>query len=434
MDFDAGMMSENCLSLNVWTQGLDQGRRPVMVWIHGGGFQNGSSFEMKPYDGENIVKRGDIVWVSVTHRLNLLGFLDLSIVGGEEFATSANVGMLDLVATLEWVRDNIAQFGGDPNNVTICGQSGGGGKVNALMRMPAAKGLFQKGIIQSGSFRNYRNPKDSSQVGEELVKKLGIQSGDMKKLQELPYDQLNSTLNEITNDLRKQAGERSPMMGRFGWAPTADGKVILANDAQDFSTAIPLIVGYTRNEMATAAFDPSVVDLTADQARTRVERMYPNEKAQALLEEYQRRYPRATPAFLYSVAASMMFANGAIVQMEERASTAGAAALYAYRFDWCPDIYDGRLGAFHSLDIAFAFDNTDRWDSATGGGERPRRLASVMSEAWIHFARSGNPSHRNLRQWQPYSVADKDTMIFNDVCRTAKGPDQNAHKIFSSHS
>jgi para-nitrobenzyl esterase len=317
--------------------------------------------------------------------------------------------------------------------VTICGQSGGGGKVNALMRMPSARGLFSKAIVQSGSFKAYRDPKDSSQVGEALVRKIGIQGKDLTKLQELPYDQLHIALDDVTADLRRNAGERSPMMGRFGWAPTADGNVITSNDAEDLSSQIPLMVGYTRNEMATAAFDPTLVDLTLEQAMARLQNIYPKEKASALMAEYQKLYPKADAAFLYSIPASMMFVNGANVQMEERAAKTSAAPLYAYRFDWRPDICDGRLGAFHSLEIAFAFDNTDRWDSATGGGERARRLAAAMSEAWILFARHGDPNHRDLPEWKPYSTNGKEMMIFNDVCEVAKGPDQNAHLILSAH-
>lgn len=300
------------------------------------------------------------------------------------------------------------------------------------MRMPSARGLFKKAIVQSGSFKTFRDPKDSSQVGEAIVKKLGIPKNDLTKLQNLPYDQLRLALDDVMAELRKSSGQTSPMMGRFGWAPTADGKVIVSAETEDFSTDVPLIVGYTRNEMATAAFDPSLTDLNADQVMTRLEKLYSKEKAAALMAEYQKQYPKADPAFFYSIAASMMFVNGAIVQMEERAAKPGAAPLYAYRFDWKPDIYDGKLGAFHSLEIGFVFDNTDRWDSATGGGERARRLGSVMSEAWIQFARHGDPNHRDLPQWKPYSTAGKEMIIFNDVCSGANGPDQNAHAILSS--
>jgi para-nitrobenzyl esterase len=240
-----------------------------------------------------------------------------------------------------------------------------------------------------------------------------------------------ASASEVIDELRKQSGD-GPMMGKFGWSPTADGEVITANDARDFSAKTPLLVGYTRNELAARPFDPSLDTLTADDAKARIERMYPGGKGAALMAEYQRQYPESTPQFLYSVVASMMFVGGALDQMEDRAAQKDATPAYAYRFDWCPDIYDGRLLAFHSLEIGFAFDNTDRWDSATGGGERAQALASLMSEAWINFARSGNPNHRELTAWPAYDSAGKSIMIFDDVCRVAKGPDEGAHRILRS--
>ena len=431
MDFEHRGMSEDCLSLNVWTPSIDNARRPVLFYIHGGGFQTGSSFEMRSYDGENIVRRGDIVFVSVHHRLNVLGFLDLSSVGADEFESSANAGMLDLVEALNWVQENIANFGGDPSNVTICGQSGGGGKVNALLRMRRAKGLFHKAIIQSGSMRIFRDPKDSSRVGEGIVKRLGIEGRDLRELQQVPYDSLLDAASEVITQLNKEVGESSPMMGRFGWGPTADGLTITGDKAEDFSAGIPLLVGYTRNEIGTSAFDSSIDNLTADEAKAKLEKMYPRKTVAALVTDYQRQYPNCTAAFLYSVIASMIFADGAMTQVEERAARKDRAPVYCYRFDWCPDIYDGQLGAFHSLDIGFTFDNTERWDSATGGGERAQELASRMSQAWISFARSGNPNHRELPEWPTYSTSEKAVMIFDDLCQVLKGPDDNAHRILS---
>jgi para-nitrobenzyl esterase len=427
LNFENGMMSEDCLKLNVWTQAVDSGKRPVFVWIHGGGFSNGSSFEMLPYDGENFCRRGDIVFVSLNHRLNALGFLDLSTVGGPEFASSANVGMLDLVAALEWVRDNIAQFGGDPGNVTICGQSGGGAKVNALMAMPSARGLFHKGIVQSGSFRMYLTPDDSRLIGEGIAKKLNLQGRDLTQLQELPYDRLFAVADETIKGL-SQAGSK-PAMGRLGWVPTVDGKVIVSRSPDKLSPDIPLIVGYTRNEMATRVFDPTLDDLNEEELLPRLQGSGAR-NAPELLALYRSKYPNATSAFLYTAVMSMLFADPAMAQVEQRAAS-GGALVYAYRFDWCPEIYDGRLGAFHSLEIAFTFDNTDRWDSATGGGERAQALASVMSQAWINFARSGNPNHRALTRWAAYNNEQKSYMIFNDTCVIESGPDQGAHQILN---
>ncbi|MDE3167698.1 MAG: carboxylesterase/lipase family protein, partial [Acidobacteriota bacterium] len=356
-NYDVGEMDEDCLRLNVWTQGLDAGKRPVLVWIHGGGYTNGSSFEMIPYDGENICRRGDIVFVSVNHRLNVLGFLDLSGVGGAAFAPSANAGMLDLAAALEWVRDNIAQFGGDPGNVTICGQSGGGAKVNTLMAMPAARGLFQRGIVQSGSLSLYRAPANSRAAGDRLAEKLHVNRDSIATLQTLPYGELMAAATSVIAELNRSEGGAG-IMGRFGWSPTADGTVVTGKpavgDGPELSAGIPLIVGYTRNEMSTSAFDPSAGNLTEAEVRRRLERTYPGKSA-ALLEAFRADYPSAGWPELYSMAASMFFANGSIRQVEERARLK-PTPVYAYRFDWRPDIRNGNLGAFHSLDIAFTFD------------------------------------------------------------------------------
>ncbi len=433
LDFMHRGMSEDCLNLNVWTRSVHNSKRPVLFYIHGGGFQTGSSFEMQSYDGENVVQRGDIVFVSIHHRLNVLGFLDLSTVGGDQFKSSANVGMLDLVAALKWVAENIANFGGDPSNVTLCGQSGGGGKVNALLRMPSAKGLFHKAIIQSGSFQTFREPKDSCRVGEGVVRKLGIVRGNLSTLQEAPYDSLYDAASGVIADLKKEAHDTG-LMGRFGWAPTADGEIITLNGSEDFSAEIPLLVGYTRNEIYTSAFDPSLDSLSMEDATARLAKMYPERILNTLTSEYRGQYPDCTPAFLFSVLTSMMFADGAMSQVEQHAARSNVAPVYFYRFDWCPDIYDGRLGAFHSLDIGFTFDNTDRWESATGGSERARDLAARVSQAWINFASTGNPNHRDLPVWAPYTISSRATMIFDDLCRVLSSPDDPAHRIINQTS
>lgn len=431
-NYEFGMMDENCLQLNVWTPGVGSGKRPVLVWIHGGGYSNGSSFEMLPYDGENISRRGDIVFVSVNHRLNVLGYLDMSSVGGPAFESSANVGMLDLVSALEWVRDNIAQFGGDPANVTICGHSGGGGKVLSLMAMPMAKGLFHKAIVQSGALGALRGPEVSRQVGEGLAKKLGITGQDIGKLQELPYDQLMAAATTVIGDLTRQsgAGGGGPL-GRFGWSPTADGKIITGSPAksggQELSPDIPVLVGYTNWELSSPAFDASADGITEANARQRLERTFPG-KSSALIDLFRSEYPSAPWPAIYSMVASLTFKNGSVNEMERRASI-GKAPVWGYRFDWNSDVQDGRLGPYHSLEIAFTFDNTARWDSATGGGERPQALASRMSEAWISFARNGNPNHRGLPAWPAYTASDKAVMVFDDACEVRKGPDEKARKI-----
>jgi para-nitrobenzyl esterase len=432
MNFDFGLMSEDCLSLNVWTQGPGDGKkRPVMVWIHGGGFQNGSSFELACYDGENLCRRGDVVLVSVNHRLNVLGYLNLATAGGPAYAPSANVGMLDLVAALEWVRDNIEAFGGDRGNVTIFGQSGGGGKVNTLMAMPKAKGLFHKTIVQSGSMRMIGKPEDTARVGEELLKQLKVAPSELEKLHDLPYAKLMAAVR-VAGEAANRDRPRPPgSLPGLGWRPTADGTIVAGapfiTGGPRLDADIPLLVGCTLNEVSPSAYDEALESLSREALLERVARTYEG-KAPAIVAAYEKEYPAARPIDVLSMVESLRMGGGSLTQAQEKADQ-GGAPVYAYRFDWRSDILDGRLRAFHALDMAFTFDNTVRWEAATGGGERAQQLASRMSEAWIRFAHTGDPNHRHLPQWPPYDRTGGAVMIFDDHCRVKRHPDGEVRKL-----
>ncbi len=426
MNFDFGLMSEDCLSLNVWTQGLGDGKkRPVMVWIHGGGFQNGSSFELACYDGENLCKRGDVVVVSVNHRLNVLGFLNLATVGSAEYTSSANVGMLDLVAALEWVRDHVEAFGGDRGNVTIFGQSGGGGKVNTLMAMPKAKGLFHKAIVQSGSMRMVGKPEDTARVGEELVKQLKLAPGDLGRLRDLPYAELMAAARVAGEAANRDKPRQPGGLPGLPWMPTADGTIVagapIIPGGPRLDADVPLLVGATLNEISPSAYDESLESLTREALQERVAKTYEG-KAPAIVAAYEKEYPAARPIDILSMVESLRMGGGSLTQAQEKADQ-GGAAVYAYRFDWKSDILDGRLRAFHALDMAFTFDNVVRWESATGGGDRAQRLASRMSQAWVDFARTGDPSHPGLPAWPRYERAGGAVMIFDDDCQVKSHPD-----------
>jgi para-nitrobenzyl esterase len=253
--------SDNCQNLNVWTPGIGDGKhRPVMVWIHGGGFTNGSSIEQVVYDGENLSRKGDVVVVSVNHRLNVMGFLDLTAYG-PQYKSSGNTGMMDLVSALQWIKANIANFGGDPENVTIFGQSGGGGKVSTLMAIPAAKGLFQKAIVESGSIRKMgmtlMDQKTSGRVAELTLENLHLDASQVDELQKMPYNQIN----DASQKALQTAGQESGNKGLFGstlmWSPIVNGDYIPADPfdtaAPEQSKDIPLMVGSTLNEFPSPA-------------------------------------------------------------------------------------------------------------------------------------------------------------------------------------
>jgi para-nitrobenzyl esterase len=417
--YSAGQ-GEDCLCLNVWTPAINDGkRRPVLFWIHGGGFANGSGNEQPGYDGENLARRGDAVVVSVNHRLNVFGFLDLSAYG-DEFKDAANAGMLDLVAALRWVRDNIAKFGGDPGCVTIFGQSGGGSKTGTLMAMPEAKGLFHRAIVQSGSSMRVGLPERSRRLADEVVAELGLSRATIQQIRNVPLEELQRAASKV---LQAQSG--SPAAERLNFGPVLDGVHIPAHPfdpkASELSADVPMMVGSTLNEFTTATNHPEYARMTEAQLEERVRAAHP-ERAARILEVFRKQMPGSTPFQRWSVINTVAAREGAIRQCTAKAAL-GKAPAYLYWFTWQTPLFEGRPGAFHCAEIAFVFDNTDRCDSMTGGGARPRALAARMSEAWLHFARTGNPNHAGIPAWKPFDPATVPTMIFDDRTRLELDPD-----------
>src|SRR5690606_31268469 len=296
---ESNMDEEKLFSVNVWTQGIsDVKKRPVMFWLHGGGFFVGSSNDPMTY-GEALAKKGDVVVVSVNHRLNILGFLDLSACG-EKYAHSANVGMLDIVKALEWVNKNIASFGGDPNDVTILGESGGGGKVGTLMGMPAAKGLFHKSIIQSGTLINVMDQEKSQKLGLAVLDKLGLTPQDVEKLDTIDYATLVKAGHEAVAEINGERKPGSPQM--FGFAPSVDGVDLIQQPFSpgfpEMSKDIPLMIGSTLNELMPVAYGEK--DLTMEQAKVRLEKVY-GDKTDQFIELFAQAYPDYTPQDLLSI-------------------------------------------------------------------------------------------------------------------------------------
>lgn len=411
---------EDCLRLNVWTPALRDGNpRPVLFWIHGGGFTNGSGHEQPSYDGENLARTGDVVVVSINHRLGVFGYLDLSSYGAE-YAESGNVGMLDLVAALEWVRDNIAAFGGNPECVTIFGQSGGGSKVCALMGMKAAHGLFHRAIAESGSLEHAVPQERARRLADQLVAELALTHETISRIHDVPAETLMRAAGAV---LARQAS--APAAERLGFGPVADGIHLLADSnppvASPLSAGIPFLAGSTLNEFTTAMNHPELARMTEAELAAKVRATH-GDSADEVLAAFDKGMPKATPFQRWSVIASVPVRMGAIRQCTAKAS-ASKAPVYLYWFVWQSPMFEGRPGAFHCSEIAFVFRNTDRCDTMTGGGARPRALAETVGGAWLQFARTGNPNGPGLPHWQPFDAATVPTMIFDDTSRCENNPD-----------
>ena len=432
--WDDGIQSEDCLNLNVWTPALDNGKRPVMVWLHGGGYSAGSATELPSYDGENLAHRG-VVLVSVTHRLNVFGYLNLAAFN-ERYALSGNAGMLDIVAALEWVRDNISNFGGDPNRVTIFGQSGGGGKVTALMAMPPAKGLFHRAVVESGSLLKGATMESSNELAEKVLKQLNLTSSDVDRLQRIPFAQLEDAANAATAFKMPASGiiDFRHIGNLLGWAPVAGNAALPAQPfdpkAPEMSASVPMIVGNTLNEFINGINRPDAFGMTAEQLRTNVGRMWQGKAAADVIDTFRNAFPNANNFQLWSCIAASMVRTTTLEQVRRKAAQ-NAAPAYCYRFDWQTPVLDGRPMSFHCSELAFVFDNTARCENMTGNGAAAHSLAFKMSEAWIHFAASGNPNHAAIPEWRPFDPATNGTMVFDDVCAFREHLDDQCQKVIN---
>jgi para-nitrobenzyl esterase len=415
-------MSEDCLALNVWTPALrDSGKRPVMVWFHGGDFSQNSG-SRNVFDGTRLALKGDVVVVTVNHRLNAFGFMYLADLAGE-FADSANVGMRDLVAALKWVRDNIAEFGGDPSNVTIFGQSGGGGKVSTMMAMPDGAGLFHRAIVQSGSYaRNAHleamDRETATRHARTLLKVLDIAPSDIAKIAHLPMDAIVSGLAKAM---------QLPPAERPTWRPVADGKVLprgpFSPDAPAISANVPMMIGTTADEMTMliGAFDPTAFTLDDAALRKRLGRYFAADQLEHVVAGFKTMYPGLSPSQLFfTITTANVLRRGAWTQAD-RKSAQSAAPVYLYELDWKTPVDGGRWGSPHSMELAFVFDNVDKSAAMVGSGPQPQKLADQMSAAWLAFARTGDPNARGLPQWPAYRPPERATMVFDLESKAVNG-------------
>ena len=400
--------SEDCLLLNVWTPGLhDQRKRPVMVWLHGGGFANlsGSS---NIFDGTRLCQRGDVVVVTVNHRLNVFGFLYLGHLAGSDYATSGNVGMLDLIAALKWVHDNIAAFGGDPGNVTLFGQGGGGAKVSTLMAMPMTRGLFHKAIVQSGSLLDALNPDEATRNAVAYLAALDMKPADIPRLSKLSTERLVAGLGKVM-----ATPGTKPL-----YAPVVDGVPLTSSpwqpDAPAVSAAVPMIIGSNRTETTAllGARDPKLFNQDDAALHRNLAQFVPEKELPRVLAGYRRLMPKASAADLFfAITTTRLVRQPAWTQAELKAAQ-GRAPVFLYELDWGTPVDEGKWGAPAGLDLPFVFDNVAVSGSMVGTGPALQQMADMISSTWLAFARSGKPAAEGLPDWAPFTLPARATMIF----------------------
>ncbi|MCQ2144644.1 MAG: carboxylesterase family protein [Bacteroidales bacterium] len=414
------MDEKDCLVLNVWTKGINDGKkRPVFVWIHGGGYSSGSGHDLPCYEGRALAEKGDIVTITLNHRLNLLGYCDLTALGGP-FANSVNLGMQDIVKALEWVKDNIAYFGGDPDNVTIGGQSGGAGKVSTLLAMPSAHGLFHKAIIQSGSTLTHALPETTQPVGLAFAKALGVTAANPSKVNDYTYEELLQIYSSVTTE------GRSPMSGlRLIGSPVVDGNILprhpFSPDAPEISKDIPVIIGTDFNEFSfenpPISMDEALVELKAKFG----------DRTDSFIETFKKVYPNKTPREMLAI--DLSFTPGAIKQSCLK-SEQGGAKVFSYLFTWQPKT--NYLAASHGMELPFMFNNVMLQPEMTGNTPDAHVLENIMSSYWISFIKTGDPNTAGLPTWEPFTTDHQATMIFDDECRIRVN-DENVLSLYGDY-
>jgi len=417
--------SEDCLVLNVFTPAVSgNSKRPVMVWLHGGGFSSGSG-STPILDGTSLAHTYDVVVVSINHRLNVFGFTYLGELAGSEFSLSGGVGMLDIVAALDWVRDNISRFGGDPNMVTIFGQSGGGRKVATLMSMPAAKGKFQRAIIESGAVLRLTTQEDSIKATELLLNELGLKSNQARDLQQVPMTQLLAANEAVV----KKMPMREP--GMTASSPMVDGKALPTHPwdpaAPALSANVPLLMGWAHTE-ETLYDRPTPEKLALDEAglKQRTAKRLEGDP-DAVIAAFRQAYPDASPWDLYILIATDHPRGAYSRELARRkAVQPGATPVYLYRFDWETPEGGGHMRSPHTIEIPFVFNNIKIAGPLISKMPEAYTLAEKVSAAWVAFARTGDPNTPKLPKWPAYSAKTRDTMIFNNQSRVVADPDHPA--------
>jgi para-nitrobenzyl esterase len=407
--------AEDCLVLNVWTPGLDGAKRPVMLWCHGGGFASGSG-SSPVTDGANLARRGDVVVVSINHRLNVLGFTYLGELIGPELAQSGDAGMLDVVHALQWVRANIARFGGDAGRVTVFGQSGGGRKVAALLTMPSAKGLFHRAVIESGATIKLVERDQAARVARSLAAKLELDKPSLRDLQAVPLDRVMRAYFATVRDMNVD-------QMTMGFAPTVDGTAVPRHPfhptASDVSADVPLLIGSTRTEL-TLQSDAAAFSLDDAALRSRVQELV-GAAADGIIDLYRKANPTASQSELYFLIASDHRYGAPAMKIAERRAALVKGPVYLYYFRWETPLEGGRLKSPHTIEIPFVFDNVQA-SRLTAGATGAQTLADKVSDAWLAFARSGDPNTPKLPRWPAFDAAQRATMMLDNASVVQNDP------------
>ena len=450
----SGRMDEDCLFLNVWTPAVGTGRRPVMVYLHGGGFRTGSGGAAM-YDGHELSRKRDVVVVTLNHRLNVFGFLYLGHLGSQRHADSANVGMRDIVLALEWIRDNIEAFGGDPRNVTVFGQSGGGGKTSMLTAWPAAKGLFHRAIIQStlsDTAVRALSVEEAARATDAFLRRLNVNAGQLDALQTVAADAVLAALvgsrtgaaAENPRDVRP-AGGAPELTGDLSlrFTPIVDGRWLPAHPydpvAPQVSSDVPVLCGSVETESVPyqAVDDPywSTSDIDEDTLLRRVMNTLRVDRPSAAdgIGLYRKQRPKASRMDLATIVASD---NGVLRTSEytiaERRHALNRAPVYMYYFQWYSPVHEGRVRAMHGIELPFVFDHVDDVTFMVGRGADRQALADAVSAAWVAFARSGNPTHKGLPAWPAFTPSTRSTMVFNTRSRVVDDPYGAERRLLAS--
>ena len=421
---------EDCLYLNVWSSGLSPGKRPVLFWCHGGAFITGSG--SSPWnDGANLCRNDDVVVVSFNHRLGVLGYLHLEDIA-DGFEGAGTAGMMDIVAALEWVRDNIARFGGDPGNVTIFGESGGGAKVCVLMAMPRAKGLFHKAVVQSGPAVQMADRADGTRTARKVLAHLGLEPAQAGELRHVSTARLLEAQAVVQADL---AGAAFANRRRVGVNPVIDGKVFpggpFAPDAPAASADVPLMIGTNKDEHTLfIGHLPWVANATFDSLPESLHQHLGVRTAE-VIATYRRTQPALGPAEIAIAIVSDLAVRLMSLQIADRKLAQKAAPVFVYLFAWETPVLGGRLRSCHTLEIPFVFDNLEPAE-ITGTDPARLPLGRTMSRAWLAFARHGRPGHAGLPDWPAYTTADRATMLFDTECRIENDPYGTERRVWET--